>query len=149
MEIKFENDFDTLVESLFLRLTHGILFCITFPITIICYYGLIHFEHYGGDAMKRGIKNKLIAQAFVAILTFSCINNPMFAWRILIGPLNESITMLNIFCRHFMATYGCLCFTNIILWKVLILFGWKHFCSIGNFYFMKIIFSNSHLSRSI
>ena len=137
-------DFRNLTDYPLLKIIHGILFVLGLFITIICYYGFIHFEHYGSDPMKRGIKNKLIAQIFIAILSLSCINNPVFAWRILIGPVHENIAILAIFFRQCTATYGILCLTEIILYKSVMFFGWKYFCFIGNgwYSFIELGFSN-------
>ena len=73
MNITFEgNDFSNLNDSLLsFKIIYGINFCIIELITIICYSGIIHFEHYGGDPLKRDIKNKLTAEMCLIALSLS------------------------------------------------------------------------------
>ena len=42
--------------------------------------------------------------------------------------LNKGLTIFFIFCQKISGTFNFLCFTEIILHKVSMLFGFKHFC---------------------
>ena len=84
------------------------------------YSGFVYFEHYAGDPLKRSIKNKLFSQSFLLLMGNLLVGNSGFAWRIIIGPLNHTFTMLLIFIRQIVATVALLCITEIISFKVCI-----------------------------
>ena len=75
-----------------LKIIHGIIFCFAELITFICYSGFVYYEHYGGDPMKRSIKNKFLSQMSISIIIQFCVSTPSFAWRIIIGPLNAKVS---------------------------------------------------------
>ena len=128
--------------------------------------------------MKRSIKNKLISQICFMLIILCTFVHPGFAWRILIGPMNEffstfiliwwesnqvlmpflelrvkydlkkrffkSISMyLTWFdswykSRQIVAVAIVLSFTEIILFKVLMLFDWNYFCSMDEDYLSRV-----------
>ena len=73
MNVTFESsDFMNLNDSILsFKIIYGINFSLIELITIICYSGIIHFEHYGGDPLKRDIKNKLTAELCLIALSLS------------------------------------------------------------------------------
>ena len=75
------------------------------------------------------MKNKLMAQNSKAIIALSILSTPVFTWRFLIGPINEQLSIFVEFIRHFDAVMIFLCFMEIIVFRFLLLFGWKHFNS--------------------
>ena len=85
-----------------------------------------HFLMY--HSVKRSIKNKLVAQICKAVLVTN-FTTPVLTWRFLVGPVNENLSILILFIRNFDAVIIMLCFTEIIAFRFLLLFGWKHFNS--------------------
>ena len=137
MNVTLTNDFEALLDSTTVKVIYGLIFSFAELIALICYSGIVYFEYYGGDPMKRSLKNKLIAQICISIILLSIYYSPAFAWRVIIGPLNEKIAVFAIFCRNLGGTFNILCFTEIIIYKVLLSYGFKHFCSIDEeFIFM-------------
>ena len=78
---------------------------------------------------KRSLKNKLLAQICKIIVVNNIFITPVFTWRFLIGPINEQLSIFVEFIRHFDAVMIFLCFMEIIVFRFLLLFGWKHFNS--------------------
>ena len=77
---------------------------------------------------KRSMKNKLVAQSCKAVLMTN-FTTSVITWRFLVGPVNENLSILILFIRNFDAVIMMLCFTEIIVFRCLLLFGWKHFNS--------------------
>ena len=73
------------------------------------------------------MKNKLWAQLCYCLLVMAMTSSPAYAWRILIGPLIESIAILILFIRCFIAIYLYLCLMEIVLYKVVMALHWKSF----------------------
>ena len=147
MNITFTFVFHNFIDSIYLRAIHGVIFCFSELITFVCYSGFLYYEFFGGDPMKRSLKNKLSSQSAVFIFVSSFTNNPGFAWRIIIGPLNENVAIFVMFSRTFCGMYVTLCYTEIVLYKVSMLFGFKHFISIDEqFMFVNIITFNTFFS---
>ena len=124
---EFES-FEIFTDSMSLKIFHGILFCFVEMIGFICYAGIAHFEYYGGDPMKRSLDNQLVAQMCNTYVFHFFTSNPSFAWRIIVGSLNPELTPIIQFCRECINTYLYLCLTEIVIFKIVILFAWKHFC---------------------
>ena len=137
MNFTLTNEFEELLELTNVKVIYGFIFSFAELIGLICYSGIVYFEYYGGDPMKRSLKNKLIAQICISIILLSIYYSPAFAWRVIIGPLNEKFAVFSVFSRNLGGTFNILCFTEIIIHKVLLTFGFKHFCSIDEeFIFM-------------
>ena len=93
MNVTFSNEHEHITDSLAFKIIYGIFYTFGELISSIGYIGFVYFEIYGGDPMKRSMKNKLMAQAYFMALVF-WLSNTGFAWRIIIGPLNEEITVI-------------------------------------------------------
>ena len=128
MNKSLTNEFDSVLESVPIKIFYGISFCLSEFIALSCYFGFIYFEYNCGDPLKRSLKNKLFTQICKSFIFQYLTHNPGFACRVLIGPFNENLTMFFIFSQKLSGTFNVLCFTEIILHKVSMLFGFKHFC---------------------
>ena len=64
------------IDSTSIKIIHGIASILAEFMAFFCYMGLIHYEYYGGDPMKRSIKNKLLAQISKSILTSAFTSTP-------------------------------------------------------------------------
>ena len=130
MNVTFSDNFQDIIDFTYpFKIFYGIIFILFELLGLTCYSGLIYFEHYGGDPMKRSIKNKLISQGLLVLMAQIVVNNSGFAWRIVISPLNPNISLFVLFVRQFFATTVVLCITEFISFKVLMLYGWSYFCS--------------------
>ena len=125
MNVTFTNNFENVIDLDYpLRIVYGMIFMLFQLFALTCYSGLIYFEHYGGDPMKRSIKNKLISQGFLVLMIAIVVNNSGIAWRIIIGPLYPKISVIVIFVRQFSTFIIVVCITEIVLFKVFMLYGW-------------------------
>ena len=125
----YNNELDSnfFFNSTSFKIFHGIASIFFMLIAFFSYSGFIHYEYYGADPMKRSIKNKLVAQICKALFIYNILVTPVFTWRILIGPVNENLSTFTIFIRNCNGMIIPLCFTEIIAFRFLMLFGWKHF----------------------
>ena len=73
------------------------------------------------------MKNKLLAQICKAIIANSILSTPVFTWRFLIGPINEHLSIFVSFVRSWVIQMMLLCFLEIIVFRILNIFVWKHF----------------------
>ena len=128
MNVSFTNKFDDVLESTNFKIFYGITFCLAEIISLLTNFGIIYFEYYGGDPMKRSLRNKLFSQLCKVLIFEYMIHNPGFAWRILIGPVNEKLAISMMFCEKCAGVMKFLYFTETVLHKVSMLFGFKHFC---------------------
>ena len=67
---------NTVIDSTSFKIIHGIASFLAEFIAFFCYSGFIHYEYYGGDPMKRSLKNKLLAQISKSILTCALTSTP-------------------------------------------------------------------------
>ena len=92
MNVTFSDSFEDFIDLGYpSKIVYSILFILFELLGLGCYLGFIYFEHYGGDPMKRSIKNKLISQSFIVLMMEIVIYNSAFAWRIIICPLNTNV----------------------------------------------------------
>ena len=119
MNVTFSNNFEHILDlGNPFKVVYGIFFIIFELLSIACYSGFIYFEHYGGDPMKRSIKNKLISQGLLVLMAQIVVNNSGFAWRIIIGPLNPNTSLFVLFIRQFFAITVVLCIAEFVTFKV-------------------------------
>ena len=104
MNVTFSDNFKDFINLGYpFKIVYGIIFILFELLGLTCYSGFIYFEHYGGDPMKRSIKNKLISQSLVLLMMEIILYNSGFAWRIIIGPLNPNICLVVLFVHNFFA----------------------------------------------
>ena len=84
MNVTFLNGLENIKDSLALKIISGTSFCFAVIISFICYSGFIYFEYYGGDPMKRSMKNNLLAQFYLITLIY-VYSNVGFIWSVIIG----------------------------------------------------------------
>ena len=115
--IKFEL-FQGLVINNTVRIVHGIIFPVGLIISTIFYWGTIYYERYGGDPMKRTIQNKLISAIALSIVMRCYTTNIVIAWRLQIGPLNDSVAMVAVFIDALFETFMMVNLSEITIYKV-------------------------------
>ena len=82
------DDFKTMFESLYLKITTFILFILITFFYIPFEFIIIEFEKYGSDPMKRSVINQIATQiGYGSILSYMFFM-PCLTWRIIFGPLN-------------------------------------------------------------
>ena len=146
MNVTFSDSFEDFIDLGFpSKIVYSIIFILFELLGLSCYLGFIHFEHYGGDPMKRSIKNKLISQSFIVLMMEIVIYNSAFAWRIIIRPLNTNVCLFVLFIHNFFAIVVAICITEFISFKVFMLYGWKYFCSMDEGFLSQTILTFNFL----
>ena len=75
----------------------AIVFLLGLIIGSIFYWGVIYYEKYGGDPMKRSLQNKLVAAASFSLILHHYIFETAWEWRIHIGTLSNELAMVVIY----------------------------------------------------
>ena len=60
------------------------------------------FEKYGGDPLKRSLKNQLVSQVGYGMMIRNTICNPLLTWRIMFGPMPQGYIFIS--CPLFSST---------------------------------------------
>ena len=137
MNTEFES-FENLIDTP-LRIIQGTTFSFAFIIGSIFYWGIIKYEKYGGDPMKRSFQNRLLsAIAYSAILKYYTFNIG-FAWRIQVGPLHENLSCLINFCADSVQMNGFLSFNEIMIYKVMAIYYWNQICNLDESFWAQFI----------
>ena len=95
--------------------------------------------------MKRSIQNKLISQSLVMLMMEIALYNSGLAWRIIIGPLNPNICLFVLFVHNFFGIVVAVCITEIISFKVFMLYDWTYFCSMDEVFLSQTILTFNFL----
>ena len=72
-----------------LRIYQVILCLFSLSLGSIFFPGIIYYEQYGGDPMKRSIHNRMISAIAFSLFLLSIILNLIMTWTFNFGPLNE------------------------------------------------------------
>ena len=81
------DDFKDLFNSNSVKIYATILCFIQFTFTNAFNIFVSLFEKYGGDPLKRSLKNQLISQVGYGMMIRSTICNPLLTLRIMFGPM--------------------------------------------------------------
>ena len=84
-----EDDFKDLFNGTTVKIFAIAISLIRFTFTNIFYILVLLFEKYGGDPMKRSLKNQLVSQFGYGMMISNTICNPLLTWRIMFGPMPE------------------------------------------------------------
>ena len=115
--IGFEPFQDLIVDAP-LRIYQGIVTIFTLLFGSIFYLGIVHYEHYGGDPLKRSIQNQLISATAITALMINYISNVTLTWRIQVGPLNEDVAMFVISSFRFFVMVFLINLSEQMIYKV-------------------------------
>ena len=107
------------------KIVHGVLFVLIEIINNLFYFCLINYERFGGDPMKRSVKNRLIAQTGYVMIMTNFTVTPIWAWRAFFGPLDPCLASIADALRHLTLVWLVLCFTECIALKALLTLKWN------------------------
>ena len=110
--------FQDLIVDAPLRIYQGIVAIFTLIFGNIFYLGIVHYEHYGGDPLKRSIQNQLISATAITALMICYILNVTLTWRIQVGPLNEDVAMFAISSFRFFVWVFLINLSELMIYKV-------------------------------
>ena len=115
--IEFEP-FQDLTTDAPLRIYQGIVAIFTLFFGSIFYLGIVHYERYGGDPLKRSIQNQLISATAISALMMCYILNVTSTWRIQVGPLNKDVAMFAISSFRYFLTLLLINLSELMIYKV-------------------------------
>ena len=68
--------------------------------------------------MKRSVDNQLITQMFCGMLFSYIFFQPLFAWRIIIGPITPWLSVFASIVDNIFKNWMGVCFTQMVIFKV-------------------------------
>ena len=110
--------FQDLIVDPPLRIYQGIVTIFTLLFGSIFYLGIVHYERYGGDPLKRSIQNQLISATAITALMICYISNVTLTWRIQVGPLNEDVAMFVISTFRIFVMVVVINLSELMIYKV-------------------------------
>ena len=152
--LEISDDFERIFDSLWIKIL-GCVICILMVTFNNAYSILVClFEKYGGDPMKRSLKNQIMVQIWYTGIVSNNICTPLIAWRLIFGPLNPEIAAIQCLFANFYLSWIYLCWTETIIIKALMLYKFSdmnginenfiaRFSLIGNIGFLLLC----HISR--
>ena len=102
------------------RVYQGVISLLSISIGSIFYIGIIYYEQFGGDPMKRSIHNRMISAIAFSLFMYSNIFNLTITWRIQFGPLNEDVAMFVLVLNHFFFMLMMFNLTELMVFKVIL-----------------------------
>ena len=115
------DDFERIFDSLWIKIL-GCIICILMVTFNNAYSILVClFEKYGGDPMKRLLKNQIMVQICYTGIVSNNICSPLITWRLIFGPLNPHIAAIQCVFANFYRSWMLLCWTETIIIKALML----------------------------
>ena len=115
--IGFEPFQDLIVDAP-LRIYQGIVAIFTLLFGSIFYLGIVHYERYGEDPLKRSIQNRLISATAITALMMCYIVNVAWTWRVQVGPLNEDVAMFLISSFRYFLMILLINLSELMIYKV-------------------------------
>ena len=115
--IGFEPFQDLIVDAP-LRIYQGIVAIFTLLFGSIFYLGIVHYERYGGDPLKRSIQNRFISATAITALVMCYILNVTLTWRIQVGPLNKDMAIFAISSFRYFAMVLFINLSELMIYKV-------------------------------
>lgn len=124
----FQEFFDSLIIKIFSCLICTLI--ITFE-NAYCVF-VCMFEKYGGDPLKRSMKNQVMIQIWYTGIISNNICTPLLTWRILFGTLNPYIAIFESFWGNFFISWSLLCITETNIIKVLMISKFSYMAGIND-----------------
>ena len=115
--IGFEPFQDLIVDAP-LRIYQGVVAIFSLLFGSIFYLGIVHYERYGGDPLKRSIQNRMISTTAITALMMCYIVNVAWTWRVQVGPLNEDVALFAISSFRYFLTLLLINLSELMIYKV-------------------------------
>ncbi len=84
--------------------------------------GIVDFEHWGGDPMKRTVLNQLTSLACGSMILHGTLTGSIYQWIILTGPGGPCVAAIIILGRLILSIYTFMTFAEMILVQCLIVY---------------------------
>ena len=96
-----KDDFKDLFDGTTIKIFAILISLIRFTFTNMFYILILLFEKYGGDPLKRSLKNQLISQFGYGMMIVNTICNPLLTLRIMYGPMPEGYIFVSCLLASF------------------------------------------------
>ncbi len=126
-------------RSLPIKICVTMAFIVRATLGNIYYLGLIHFEKFGEDPMKRSTMNRICSSICFFLVLSSCISQPLYLFRILQGPVSPivaKIILLDGGVANWMFLVGM---TEIVLLQNLRIFKYHIFVAISEDFLSRLV----------
>ncbi len=101
----------------------------------LLHYGIIQYEHYGGDPQKRTMSNKMISFSCYILILHTMASAPVLETFLIYGIVPAELAQLIEFVRSFGGVSVTLALTESILFKCFVVFGWRFAASVQDDFF--------------
>lgn len=132
MESEVEEDAFSGFRSNSLRIVTIVNLTISMTLALFVYFTMILYERYGGDPMKRSIANRIIIQIIFSVLVYMFVTQPLRAIAILYGPIAPWAAKIAICTRIIPALFALLGFSEIIIMRNLMIFGFARMSQVND-----------------
>ncbi len=95
--------------------------------------GIMDFEHWGGDPMRRTVLNQLTSLACGSVLVLGTLTGSIYQWIVITGPSGPNLAALLVIGRHMSTSFGLLSVVQHILIQCLVLYKRKNLLLVDDF----------------
>ena len=134
------DDFEDLLNTSSIKISSGILCLLLITFTNAFNILVSMFEKYGGDPMKRSLKNQLLAQMGYSMIINNTICTPLLTLRIYFGPLSPEIAAFNSFWKNISMFWIFTYLTEVFVVKALMLNKFSHMARLDDTFMSRFLF---------
>ena len=116
---EISDDFERIFDSLWIKILGCVICLLMVTFNNACCILVCLFEKYGGDPMKRSLKNQIMVQIWYTGIVSNNICSPLITWRLIFGPLNPHIAAIQCVFANFYRSWMFLSWTETIIIKAL------------------------------
>ena len=104
------------------KIAVGVLSPILILLIISLHGGVIYFEKFGHDPLKRNLSNMLLSSTSKSLIILLVPYSAICAIRIIFGPISVAISIIFQFFIRCCIAYSSLCFSEFIVYKIVVKF---------------------------
>ena len=123
---ELSDDFEVIFDSVWIKILGCVICLLMVTFNNACCILVCLFEKYGGDPMKRSLKNQIMVQIWYTGIVSNNICSPLITWRLIVGPLNPNIAAIQCLFANFYRSWMFLSWTETIIIKALQLYKFSY-----------------------
>ena len=120
------------------KIAVGVLSPIFILLTIFLHGGVIYFEKFGHDPLKRNLSNMLLSSISKSLTILLVPYTSICAIRIIFGPISVAISIIFQFFIQCCIAYNSLCFSEFIVYKIVVNFPCINIVNFNDSFFHQI-----------
>ena len=133
------DDFKNMLDFLAIKIIAGIFGFVLITFTNAFLFSLSMFEKFGGDPLKRSLKNQIIIQFGYAMMLNNIICTPCLIWRVIFGPIYTKVAVFDSFIENISVTWMFLCLAQTFVIKALMLFKFSHMAGLDDAFMARLL----------